>query len=394
MPLQPARHQAWQTMDVLLVSPSGPDSFLDLRHLLDVVGARAAHPPPGPLIAASLPGRRDPPVPRAGFDRTRLRLSRPAVARGAGRRGATMKRLACLAVLLILSAPVARAQSAPPQSAPQADPRPVASQPSAPPTLDAVFVRLYNFDFPSAHALLDRYSAEHPEDPLAWSVRAAAYLFTELDRTHVLEIDFFLADDNIVDQRKLPADPAARAKLQAAVEEARARARARLAADPEDRNALLAMSMAANVVADYTGLVERRQWRGARLARESAACANKLLALRPPVYDAYHTTGVLEYLVGSLPFYVRWFVHYDQIQGDKRKGIENLKLVARYGRFYGPFARVLLAVISIREGKLEDARQLLSGLAAEFPENPLLRRELARVTERLARGGTTRRNQP
>jgi hypothetical protein len=293
-----------------------------------------------------------------------------------------MKRAGWIAALIISSAAVAGAQA------------PVLPPAGTSPSLEFVFARLYNFDFGAAHAALDQYMEEHPDDPLAWSVRAAAYLFTEFDRMRILEIDFFLSDDNLIDQRKPNADPELKKRLFAAVDEARVRAQSRLATHPDDPNALLALSMAANVVADYTGLVERRQWRGVRLARESAACANKLLALKPPVYDAYHTTGVLEYLVGSLPFYVRWFVHYDQIEGNKRKGIEDLKLVARHGRFYAPLARVMLAVISLREGKLEDARQLLAGLASEFPDNPLFRRELARVSDRIRRGGPSRKDRP
>jgi hypothetical protein len=44
-----------------------------------------------------------------------------------------------------------------------------------------------------------------------------------------------------------------------------------------------------------------------------------------------------------------------------------------HGSYYGPFARILLAVVSVREKKFEDARQLLSRLVGEYPENPLLR---------------------
>jgi hypothetical protein len=125
--------------------------------------------------------------------------------------------------------------------------------------------------------------------------------------------------------------------------------------------------------------VERKTWRTIRLARDAARYSATLLAKDPPFYDAYLTYGSLEYIVGSLPFFVRWFVHYDGVKGDKRRGIEQLKLVARQGRYYGPFARILLAVVSLREKKLADAETLLAGLAAEFPSNGVFQRELALV---------------
>ncbi len=244
--------------------------------------------------------------------------------------------------------------------------------------------RMYNWDREGSAALLADYTRVNPDDPLGWSLTAGALLFGEFDRLHILEMQFFEDDDAIVDKRPLKPDPDVREQIDRAIAQARNRAEGRLRADPGDRDALLAMCMISNVIADYAAFVERRQWRGASLVRQSVVYANKLVSLSPPVYDAYYTTGTLEYVVGSLPFFIRWFVHYDRIDGDKRRGIDNLKLVAARGRIYAPLARLLLAVVSLREGKLDDAQQILKAMSAEYPENPLIKRELARVTARIA----------
>jgi hypothetical protein len=245
--------------------------------------------------------------------------------------------------------------------------------------VDRAFVRLYNFDFAGAHAALDDSARSDPGNPLTFSVRAAAYLFTELDRLRILEFKFFMNDDTVIGARPLTPDPSLRTRLFNAIGEARRLAGARLATSPRDQNALFALCMSASVVTDYTGLVEGRHWRSVGLARETKKYADKLLAFDPPFYDAYYTCGTMEYVVGSLPFFVRWFVRYDRVEGNKRLGIEQLKLVAHHGRYYGPFARILLAVISIREGKAEEAEKLLVELSREFPENPLLKKEAARA---------------
>lgn len=269
-----------------------------------------------------------------------------------------------------------------------ATPALAAGQAQAPFTSDPlqrVFARLYDYDFAGAHAMLDERAHADPGNPLVDSTKAAAYLFGEMDRMKILETDFFLNDNNLANGHGRIEDPDVnvRRRLFAAIDRARAKAGARLPADPADRDALFAMCMAASVTADYTGFIERRQWRGLTLSRETKKYADQLLALHPPVYDAYMNVGALEYVVGSLPFFVRWFVPIDRLDGDKRKGIEDLKTVAQLGRYYGPFARVLLAVISLRENRLEDARQLLAGLASEYPGNTLMERELKNVTVRL-----------
>ena len=99
------------------------------------------------------------------------------------------------------------------------------------------------------------------------------------------------------------------------------------------------------------------------------------MALNPPDYDAHLTLGMVEYVVGSMNAFFRLFVHFDQIKGSRQQGAEHLKLVAEHGRYYPPMARILLAVIYLRDKRPEAALPLLTDLAREYPENPLLQRE-------------------
>jgi hypothetical protein len=266
--------------------------------------------------------------------------------------------------------------------------RPPAVSPSAfaataPTPIDRAFRRMYDFDFADALAILDEAGKTDSENPLIESVRAAVYEFREMDRLHILEATFFLNDSNLMDgSARAKPDPAVRSALFASLEAARRRAQARLDHNPDDVDALFAMCMSAGIETDYTALVERRTWHSMTLVPNTIKYAEKLLARTPPFYDAYLNFGAVEYIVGDLPFFVRWFVHYKGIQGNKAKGIAQLKLAADRGRYYGPFARILLVLVSLRERKLADAEQLLKGLVNDFPENPLFKNELARMKRR------------
>jgi len=241
------------------------------------------------------------------------------------------------------------------------------------------FGRLYNFDFKGAQEILDRQRQTDPQAPLLPATKAGAYLFSELDRLRILELDFFTDDDKVVDRRKLIPDPAVRAKFFQTVDETEKLANARLAGKPDDPDALLALCMTTGLVTDYAALIEKRRFGSFALAKKSHMWAKKLLELKPPVVDAYMTFGTAEYIVGSLPFFLRWFVHMDSVEGNKKKGIDELELVAKYGKYDGPFARMLLSVIAMREKREVDAETLLAGLARDYPENPLIREELARA---------------
>jgi hypothetical protein len=282
-------------------------------------------------------------------------------------------------IRLVMAAALAAAMAVP-------EPALASGQPIAPSPVDCAFHRMYNFDFAGSLSIIDAATQTDPQNPLLSSVRAGTYMFMELDRLKILEMRFFMNDDNMVDgSSRLVPDPAVRTRLFAALESARKLASARLAGSPGDEDALFALCMSAGIETDYTALVERRTWRSLKLAPIALEPARKLLARTPPFYDAYLNFGALEYIVGDLPFFIRWLVRYDGIEGNKRRGIEQLKLTARHGRYYGPFARVLLVVASLREKKTADAEQLLAGLVQDFPENQLFRKELAIVTDRARR---------
>jgi hypothetical protein len=120
------------------------------------------------------------------------------------------------------------------------------------------------------------------------------------------------------------------------------------------------------------------------MAKSSNKYAQELLRIDPKFYDAYLTTGVTEYMVGSLPFFIRWFVRFDNVQGSKEQGVKNLQLVAERGHYLRPFAKILLGIAYMRDKKPQKTEQLLAELTHDYPANPLLRRELDKVQAMLA----------
>ena len=246
--------------------------------------------------------------------------------------------------------------------------------------IDAAFSRLYNFDFPGAYAALDQRIVGMPDDPVAYAVLSSAYLFSELDRLSILESEFFSNDNQIADKKKLKPDPAVRAKLFKAIDDAQSRAQASLAANPNDQDALFAMCITSGVLTDYTALVEKRQISSLSLVKKGTAYAQRLLKLNPDYYDAYLTTGMTEYVIGSLPFFVRWFIKVENINGNKEQGIRTVEMVARRGHYLKPFAKILLAIANLRDKKPRAAETLMAELCIEYPENPLFKKELSQLS--------------
>jgi hypothetical protein len=159
----------------------------------------------------------------------------------------------------------------------------------------------------------------------------------------------------------------------------------KLARDPRDRDALLAMTLATGLRSDYAALIEKRNMASLHYTKEATAWAGQLLATDPTCYDAHLATGISRYIIGSMSAPVRWILRVGGIAGDKREGIAELQTTAAKGQLLAPFARILLAIAYVRENDVPGARVLLASLQKDFPNNPLFERELQRLDKNAGR---------
>jgi hypothetical protein len=247
--------------------------------------------------------------------------------------------------------------------------------------VDLAFQQLYNFEFSEAHHTLDRYDREHPDDPMAYAARSAVYLFTELDRLDLLASEFFQDRGDRLRSKSLDPDPVLRDKLFAATKRTRELAQKLIADNPDHPDAWFALSTAAGIESDYLFFVEKKRLASLKLHKESHGYCLKLLQIDPDYPDAYLTSGFYEYLVGDLPFFLRWFIRFDGVEGDKQKGIERLQYVSKNARYSAGFAKVLLAAVYLREDMPSESVEMLTELSAKYPKNPLFPREARRLCQ-------------
>jgi hypothetical protein len=238
---------------------------------------------------------------------------------------------------------------------------------------------MYNLDFQGAHATFREYQQAHPQDPLGHVSNAAAYLFSEFNRLHVLESDLFIDNRNFEGRSRLTPDPDVKAELEKELAATTDLAGKVLAQNPNDENALLSQVMANGLRGDYAAMIEKRNFVSLSYMKTSRALAERLLAIDPTCYDAYLAVGAENYILGSKAAPMRWLLQMTGAQTDKEQGVQRLRLTADKGHYLAPFARLLLAVAALRDKDPQTARTLLAGLANEFPGNQLYAKELARI---------------
>lgn len=258
----------------------------------------------------------------------------------------------------------------------------------APNALSAGFAQLYNLQFTAARETFQAYERKQPSDPMGPAAEAASYLFEEFNRQGVLTSKFFMDDKKLLGGVDQPADPALRGNFMDATGRARGIADSALRENPRDAGALLALTICAGMQSDYEALIEKKQLASLHFMRESQATAQKLLAIDPNAGDAYVATGTAGYIVACMPGYKRAFLWFDGVHGDKQRSMDQLRVAVQKGRYLQPFAKIMLALGSLREGQPAEARDLFAELTREFPENAVFPRELLFATAR-ANGAKT-----
>jgi hypothetical protein len=238
---------------------------------------------------------------------------------------------------------------------------------------------MYDLDFGGAHQKFTAWEQANPDDPMGPVSNAAAYLFSELERLHVLDSELFVDDDKFKLRQRLTPSPETKRAFDEKLSKGRESAQHARSNAPDDQNALLADVMAHGLEADYLSLVEHRDLAALGVVKEGRALALHLLNTHPDCYDAYLAIGVENYLLSLKPAPVRWILGWGGAQTSKQEGIAKLRLTAEKGNLLQPYARMLLAVAALRDNDKEHAAQILEGLVREFPHNRLYAAELVRV---------------
>ncbi len=247
------------------------------------------------------------------------------------------------------------------------------------PSLNTGYRDMYNLQFQAAHGVFRQWQRENPTDPLGPVSEAAAYLFAEFDRLHVLESELFIDNKSFEGRSKPTADPKIKLAFEDQLAKAEELADKKLAGEPGNPDAMFAKAMAMGMRGDYAAMIEKRDLAGLSYTKSARALAEQLLAKDPNYYDAYLAIGVENYLLSQQSAPMRWVLRVAGAQTDKETGLHNLRLTAEHGHYLLPYARLLLAVAALRDHDQTQAKDLLGGLAREFPENPLYAKELAKL---------------
>ncbi len=237
----------------------------------------------------------------------------------------------------------------------------------------AAFQRLYNLDFEQAIPLLEKDCATQPNEPDHHNNLAYAILYKTLFNADALDGGVALSVAEFLRRPKAPMTSSERQRFSAALAKAEDTARKR----GERADAIYALGVSQTHRANLALLVDK-EWRSAlKTGGEARKLHDRAFERDKNFVDAMLVPSFHEYIVGSLPIYLKALGSLVGFAGDKEKGLNGLRTVARYGFRAKLEAQVLLALVENREERPAVAIEIMRGLEQEFPTNHLYRKELA-----------------
>ena len=247
------------------------------------------------------------------------------------------------------------------------------------PELNAGFDLLYQQKFAEAREAFANWESGNPEQPFGEVAVAASYLFEELSRQGVLTSDFFLNEKKFLHGIEGSPDAERMRHFREAVARARELAAERQKTDPQDGEALLALTLAAGMEADEESILLKKHLDGVKRMKKANGYAKQLLAQHPDATDAYIAPGIANYIIGSQSGGTRFALWFGGIHGDKKLGMEQVAKTAENGRYLRPFAKIILALAARREKQDVLAQRLFRELSEQYPENELFALEYTKA---------------
>jgi tetratricopeptide (TPR) repeat protein len=246
-------------------------------------------------------------------------------------------------------------------------------------TTDPGWIHFYNNEFDEALTVFEQNLKEHPGEPEKYNHVAQAILYREMLRDGALESQLVSGNNPFLRRSKMEIEAAEKQRFESCLDQSVKLSEAALKKNPRDIDALGALSTAHVLRSNFLFLVEKSWMDSLREATAARKANEQILKINPANVDAHLVLGLNEYVVGSLPFYMRALGFLGGFHGDKQGGLRQMELVAAHGERDRYDAEVVLAAIYRRERMPEKALPLLRDMAAKFPRNYLYRYEMVQM---------------
>jgi tetratricopeptide (TPR) repeat protein len=236
---------------------------------------------------------------------------------------------------------------------------------------------LRNLEYAQAIQQLQSWLETRPEDLRAHNYLGISVLYQEMFHRGVLESRVYGQGGDIFKAAKVAVAPEFQKQLLSILGKAQGLADQRAKSNPKDKEALYWAGVTHGTRATYHFTLRKEYMPALHESTEALKLHRTLLELDPNYVDAYLIVGMNNYIVGSLPWYIKVLASLTGRHGDRAEGIRQVKRVTEEGNYAREDARLMLAVVYQREKMYREALKVYDEMARDHPRNYLLSCESA-----------------
>ena len=247
------------------------------------------------------------------------------------------------------------------------------------------FDQIFDLDYDEAFTTFEILATEYPEHPGPPLYMATTIWLQELFQRQDLELDKFISPSYFDQASGQSMAIAEKTRFHELINSSQQLCEALLETSPGDKDARYFLGALHGILGSFAITIDHSRTRAFQHGKKAYRYHIALIEEDPDYYDAYMTVGIYEYVVGSLPWYLKFVAALVGYKGSKKRGFEYLSLAVDHGRFVSDNARTVQLVLLVREKRYEDALSSLHYLKSNFPKNFVAHLNEARLLESLGR---------
>jgi tetratricopeptide (TPR) repeat protein len=245
------------------------------------------------------------------------------------------------------------------------------------------FEGVYNLDYDKAERVFIALNKENPRHPAPPLYLGIIDWLRELFRRQDLDLDLFISPSFFTKETKQMMPPARRKAFFDHLQECQDLTQKILVKNPKSADALYFLGASYGILASFSMTVDHSLHKAFSYGNKAYDCDRQILSFDPNYYDAYMTIGLYEYIVGSIPWYLKWLAAIAGYHGTKDEGFRYVDLAVTKGVYVKTDAEVMQMVLRTFEGKSNDALRNAQALHHDFPRNYIFQINIAQIQEKL-----------
>jgi tetratricopeptide (TPR) repeat protein len=243
----------------------------------------------------------------------------------------------------------------------------------------AGFTDIYNLDYEKARKVFLSLDQEYPQHPAPPLYLSCILWLDELNRRQDLVLTRYMSPLYFVSKTEHAMPPQERDAFFQYLQQSEARSNAILKQKPKDMDARYFLAMANGLRASFAITIDHNLRAAFGSGAKASSSAKQLTQENPNYYDAYLAVGIYEYVVASIPWYLRWIPFIMGLHGGKQDGMQHLSIAAEKGQYIRNEAQIVLMILCARELRYTEALEIAEYLGGIFPRNFLFPLSTAQI---------------